>query len=46
MKASLSLLKVPISVEKLAAMFEKITGRKPSVEDIETAKFILKGQHQ
>jgi len=29
MKASLTLVKVPVTAEKLAILFEKLTGRKP-----------------
>lgn len=46
MKASLSLLKIPVTADQLAALFEQMTGRKPTAEEIEAAKIILKGQHQ
>lgn len=42
----MSLLKLPITADQLAALFEKITGRKPTEADIEAARRTLaKGLH-
>ena len=41
MKASLSLLKIPVTADQLAALFEQITGRKPTEADIEAARRTL-----
>ena len=34
-KASLTLMKVPVTAEKLAILFEKLTGRKPTDQEID-----------
>ena len=38
MKASLTLVKVPVTAEKLAILFEKLTGRKPTDQEIDEVR--------
>jgi hypothetical protein len=37
-KASLTLLKLPITAEQLAAMFETLTGRKPTEQEMDEVR--------
>ncbi len=46
-KSAFNLLKIDetLTVEQLSALFEKLTGRLPSHEELESARAAIKGKH-
>ena len=46
MRPTLTLLKVPVTAEQLAKLFEKITGRKPTEQEMdEIRRMLAKAMH-